>query len=178
MSISSVTSESLQLKLRQLLPSQQGFGTDLSASDTIIPVIDLTAAAEGSSVDKSLVNAVSFSDQTPFTVNASTVVIANTSGFWRIFGMSNLNGNASAVTDNSFTMTDGLSVKTIWQHNYANAVSSTVPSAIQFDFIVWLGSGESISVTSNNALCNVFGSSRNVADTNGRFINPSGFTPS
>ena len=46
MSISTVTSEALQLKLRQLLPSQQGFGTDLSASDTIIPVIDLTRAAD------------------------------------------------------------------------------------------------------------------------------------
>ena len=48
MGISSVTSEALQLKLRQLLPSQQGFGTDLTASNTIVPVIDLTAAAEGS----------------------------------------------------------------------------------------------------------------------------------
>jgi hypothetical protein len=54
MSISTVTSEALQLKLRQLLPSQQGFGTDLSASDTIIPIIDLTAAAEGSDVPEFL----------------------------------------------------------------------------------------------------------------------------
>ena len=66
MSISSVTSEALQLKLRQLLPSQQGFGTDLSASDTIIPVIDLTQAAEGSGLPSYLQTALAFSSITPF----------------------------------------------------------------------------------------------------------------
>ena len=63
MSISTVTSEALQLKLRQLLPSQQGFGTDLSASDTIIPVIDLTRAAEGSDVPESLQTALAYGSQ-------------------------------------------------------------------------------------------------------------------
>ncbi len=67
MGFSSVTSEALQLKLRQLLPSQQGFGTDLSASDTIVPIIDLTAAAEGSDVSESLQQALNFGGATVFT---------------------------------------------------------------------------------------------------------------
>ena len=90
MSISSVTSEALQLKLRQLLPSQQGFGTDLSASDTIIPIVDLTASAEGSDVRPDLQNAIAFGSQTAFSANNNTDVIANSPGFYRIFGVSNV----------------------------------------------------------------------------------------
>ena len=86
MSISTVTSEALQLKLRQLLPSQQGFGTDLSASDTIIPIIDLTQAAEGSDVPQNLQTALAFGSQTVFNTNNATDQIANTTGFYRIVG--------------------------------------------------------------------------------------------
>ena len=75
MPISTVTSEALQLKLRQLLPSQQGFGSDLSASDTIIPIIDLTAAAEGSDVSESLQQALAFGSITAFSENNSLSLI-------------------------------------------------------------------------------------------------------
>ena len=80
MSISTVTSEALQLKLRQLLPSQQGFGTDLSASDTIIPVIDLTSAAEGSDVNETLQSALAFGSQTVFAVANTNADQANSPG--------------------------------------------------------------------------------------------------
>ena len=43
-----ITSEALQATVRRLLPSQQGFGEDLQASNVITPVIDLTPTAEGS----------------------------------------------------------------------------------------------------------------------------------
>ena len=58
--ITSVTSESLQAQIRALLPSQEGFGTDLMAQNVIVPVIDLTAAAEGSTVPQYLQNSVKF----------------------------------------------------------------------------------------------------------------------
>ena len=41
-----VTSEALQSTVRRLLPSQQGFGSDLEATNLIQPVIDLTPTAE------------------------------------------------------------------------------------------------------------------------------------
>jgi len=83
MSISTVTSEALQLKLRQLLPSQQGFGTDLSASDTIIPVIDLTAAAEGSDVPEFLQTAFGIGNGSLFHNTADTQTVINNTGFWK-----------------------------------------------------------------------------------------------
>ena len=42
-----VVSEALEAQIRDLLPSQRGFGEDLQASNVITPIIDLTAAAEG-----------------------------------------------------------------------------------------------------------------------------------
>ena len=87
MSISSVTSEALQLKLRQLLPSQQGFGTDLSASDTIVPIIDLTEAAEGSEVPEFLQTALAYGSQTPFDATNTTTTIVHyriLSGNWHL----------------------------------------------------------------------------------------------
>ena len=170
MSISLVTSEALQLKLRQLLPSQQGFGTDLSASDTIIPVIDLTASAEGSDVRPDLQNALAFGSQTAFDVSNTTTTIVNNPGFFRIFGMANIFGSS----DITFNLTDGASSKQILK--YAGAASQF--SVTPFDFIVFLTAGESLSITSGGANLKVVGSTRQIADANGVLVNPVGFTPS
>jgi len=173
MSISSVTSESLQLKIRQLLPSQQGFGTDLSASDTIIPVIDLTEAAEGSQVRQDLQTALAFGNQTEFEIENSSVTIANSPGFYRIFGVSTMGQGASGPVSR-FQLSDGSTQKTIWRTE-----SSTTPdtTALQFDFLVFLGVSESILGFTNQTGAFLWGSSRQIADTNGVLVNPVGFTP-
>jgi len=176
MTISTVTSEALQLKLRQLLPSQQGFGTDLSASDTIIPVIDLTGAAEGSDVPQNLQTAVAFGSQTAFNITNTTTVISNTTGFYRIFGTASLYMDGSLQGGCSFSMTDGATVTTIW-----SAVSGSTGTAsfnnVPFDFVAFLSAGESISGTSINGAQFLTGSSRQIADVNGNLTNPVGFNP-
>ena len=45
--IINITSEALQATIRRLLPSQQGFGEDLQATNVVQPIIDLTPTAEG-----------------------------------------------------------------------------------------------------------------------------------
>ena len=47
-----INSETLETKVRQLLPSQGGAGAgfDLSATTQIVPIIDLTESAEGSNI--------------------------------------------------------------------------------------------------------------------------------
>ena len=52
--IITVNSEQLQTTIRNLLPSQAGFGSELQASNVITPIIDLTASAEGSSTPEFL----------------------------------------------------------------------------------------------------------------------------
>jgi hypothetical protein len=177
MPITSVTSEALQLKLRQLLPSQQGFGTDLSASDTIIPVIDLTASAEGSDVREDLQKAIAFGSQTAFNVTNTTTVLINTTGFYRIFGVAQNRANSTTTATAQFTMTDGAATKIIWGMTSTTASGTTNGNGIQFDFIAFLGVGESLSATSSSANGFLTGSTRQIADINGTLVQPVGFTP-
>ena len=176
MSISSVTSEALQAKLRQLLPSQQGFGTDLSASDTIIPIIDLTAAAEGSDVSETLQTAFSFGSQTSFDFLNSNGTIANVAGFYRIFGVSSVNGSSSAAVENEIALTDGSTSKAIFKNDLASG-STASGHSVTFDFTVFLTVGESITASSNNSDANLTITVRQVADSNGTLLQPVGFSP-
>lgn len=171
-----VTSEALQAKVRQLLPSQQGFGVDLQASNVIMPVIDLTATAEGSTLPTELQNAIAFGSVTAVAATTGTTTLANTAGFWRIWGDSSIVDNV-AGNNVAFTMTDGLSTKTIWKNiNYGtNGVSQSINQ--QHDFYVWLDSGESISVVCSGTYSQFNGCYRQIADTNGNLVNPSGYNP-
>ncbi len=146
MAISSVTSEALQKKIRELLPSQQGFGSDLSAQDTIVPIIDLTRAAEGSEVPEQLQTALAFGSQTIFNANNATVTIINTTGFYRIFANSSIMSGGF----NKINMTDGSTTKIIWSQGYASS-GGTATLTTNVDLIVFCGVGESVTVDSNNA---------------------------
>ena len=176
MSVTSVTSEALQLKLRQLLPSQQGFGTDLSASDTIIPIIDLTASAEGSDVREDLQKAINFGGITAFEATNGTVTLANTAGFYRVFGMAVSKSAGGSETRTQFDISDGATDKTFWNLIQASTSNTNYVSA-QFDFIVFLATGDSLKATASGADNYAAGSIRQVADTNGVLTQPVGFTP-
>jgi hypothetical protein len=173
MSISSVTSEALQLKLRQLLPSQQGFGTDLSASDTIIPIIDLTAAAEGSDVPQFLQTALNFGG----SVFDGTGNIATTPGFYRVVGTATLDTSTTSQKIASITITDGVTTKALWSLATATGGSNNRPYSEDFDLVFFLVAGETLAVA-NDSLCRIAGSVRQVADINGTLVQPTGFSPS
>lgn len=175
MSISTVTSEALQLKLRQLLPSQQGFGTDLSASDTIIPIIDLTASAEGSDVRADLQSAIAFGSNTAFDAQGGTVTIANNAGFTKIQGISNIRSTNNRET-NTISITDGSTTKILFEHTFADSDGQYIDSAT-FEFTVFLRSGDSISAVTDSTNNSLNGSSRQIADVNGVLVQPVGFTP-
>ena len=168
-----IVNSGLEAQVAALLPSVAGYGGNLRSTNTIIPVVDLTAAAEGSNVPESLQMALAFGSQTGFIATNTTTVVANTPGFWRIFGTSAMKTSGSVQT-NSFTMTDGLSVKTIWGMRMGSgSVENYVDT--QFDFIVFLDAGESISAVSSNANNHIVGSSRQVATKDGTLVTPSGF---
>lgn len=179
--ISSVTSESLQAEVRRLLPSQQGFGADLQATNVIVPIVDLTAAAEGSSVPRQLQEAQAFVSQTAFDINNATTTIVNTAGFYRVQGVANILGAGTTVSAITINMSDGLSTKQLYE--YTAIVSSSSVGSITFansndvDITVFLRSGDSLSATSTNTFATFAGSVRQIADVNGNLVNPSGFTP-
>jgi hypothetical protein len=176
MSISTVTSEALQLKLRQLLPSQQGFGTDLSASDTIIPIIDLTSAAEGSDVPQYLQQALAFGSQTSFNVVNATAALANTPGFYRVVGSAYGTASSGDNCVANFTLTDGSSSKVAWQLDIF-AQGSIENAYLSFDLVFFLTAGETLQAISGYTGMNITGSVRQVADSNGTLVQPTGFDP-
>jgi hypothetical protein len=171
-----VTSESLEAQIRDLLPSQSGFSEDLQATNVITPIIDLTSVAEGDVLGTNLQTAIAFGSQTAFTANNNTVALANSPGFWRIFGFSyGWFASPTGFSTNSFTMTDGLSTKTVWAQNIYGNASNPGTNGSEFDFVVFLAAGESISAVSSSVSFLMQGSYRQIADVNGNLVNPSGF---
>ena len=167
-----VKSDSLESKVRQLLPSQGGLGQgfDLSASTQIIPIIDLTESAEGSDVRQDLQTALSFNSCTAFSVNNTTTTIVNNTGYFRIFGQISL---ASASTESavSFILNDGATDKVIYKITTNNVTSGDFVGNF-FDFTVFLNAGDSLKVLSANATSNCIGNTRQIADVTGELVNP------
>lgn len=174
--ITSVTSESLQSEIRRLLPSQKGFTADLQATNVIVPIVDLTAAAEGSAVPQQLQEAQAFGSQTSFRALNNTVTIVNSAGFYKIQGIATVYQTNAAV-DLTVDLSDGLATKTIYEFNNLGISNQSIISTINLDFIVFLRSGDSLTATSSSTLALYAGSSRQIADVNGNLVQPSGFTP-
>lgn len=176
--IINITSEALQATIRRLLPSQQGFGEDLQASNVIQPIIDLTPTAEGSVLPAYLQTALAFDSQTSFEAENSTVVLANSPGFYRIFGAAVARDVGSSLRSEArITMTDGLSTKTVWENVVTGITASTTfgISALNIDVTVFLQAGESVSAVSNAGNTVLSGSVRQVATVTGELVNPSGY---
>jgi len=167
-----VNSEALQTQIRDLLPSQNGFGSELQATNVITPIIDLTAAAEGSGLPVNLQTALAFGSQTAFNVSNTTTSLASSPGFYRIFGTLSIR-NAAAFQNPHFSMTDGVTTKIVWGCQQTTATD--VNHVVNFDFNVWLASGESISAVSDNTLSVFIGSTRQIADSAGTLVQPSGY---
>ena len=171
--IITVNSEALQTQIRDLLPSQNGFGSELQASNVITPIIDLTAAAEGSGLGTNLQTALAFGSITAFDIAATTTTLANSTGFWRFFGVSTLTGSSSLAVSTNFDITDGSTSKQIWQHQ--NGAVAGTGSAVNFDFVVFLRAGDSVSGTSNSTIAPLTGTFRQLATGDGTLVNPVGF---
>jgi len=173
--ITSVTSEALQAQIRSLLPSQQGFGEDLQASNVIVPVIDLTSTAEGSSLPQYLQTAINFGGATAFDANNSTATLANVAGFYRVTAGVVCKRDGSATVQGSFKMNDGATTKVVWALEMRNTSGEGFVSA-NVDYTFYLRSGDTLTAVSDNANVRMIGSVRQVADVNGNLVNPTGFT--
>lgn len=174
--ITNVTSEALQATLRRLLPSQQGFGEDLQASNVITPVIDLTASAEGSALPIELSTALAFGNATAFSINAGTADVISGTGFWRLVGVLDCAYDGNNTTSSINIIDSTPTTQTVWQYRIATGVSGNHLIAINIDLILFLNSGEKISITAGTD-SGISGSVRQVADINGNIINPVGYNP-
>ena len=169
-----ITSEALQATVRRLLPSQQGFGDDLQATNLITPIIDLTPTAEGSSLPDYLQRAINYVDANTFSVFNTTSTIINTPGFWQINGSISHNFGAG-VGNASIEINDGSTDKTLFDF------SEAVPSSYSEIFmkyidcpIILVRTGDSVKITAGSSTF-VAGSCRQIADLNGNLNDPTGY---
>ena len=169
-----IKSTVLEDKINELLPAQGGYepGVDLSASTQIIPVVDLTEAASGSTLRQDLQSSFSHDVTTAHSVVAtSNSTLQNTTGYWRIFGNTSVTDNANGEYV-AFNLFDGTTRKQIWKmNNYGtNGASQSVQQYL--DFIVCLEAGDSIEVDCNGTYASFFGASRQIASIAGVLTNP------
>ena len=162
-----INSEPLQTKIRQTLPSQggAGAGVDLSASTTIIPIIDLTETAEGSTVRQDLRRSANYTDITSFNVANQTTTILNTTGWFNIRGGFTCTKETSGTDNLTIALTDGVTPKTIFGLQFPNfGIAQVLIQDISLD--IFLGAGESCTVTAGSQT--VFnGYTKQIADING-----------
>ena len=174
--ITSVTSESLQAQIRNLLPSQEGFGTDLMAQNVIVPVVDLTAAAEGTSTPVDLQQAWSFGAITNLEVRNATGTIVNNAGFWKVFASLDYRTFSSGAEKEALIfIDDGSTTKDIAVSRFLIGNGSTNQQT--FEFVVFLRSGDSLKATSPDTEYVYNFTAIQIADINGNLILPSGFSP-
>lgn len=172
--IITVNSEALQTQIRDLLPSQNGFGSELQASNVITPIIDLTAAAEGSGLPDYLQTALAFGSQTTFLTSNASDTLANSPGFYRVVGTSTVEQTGGS-TLTKFIMDDGLAAKDVWQHNVAGSVSADSVSTVNFDLVFFLRAGDTFSSNSSATSARLSGSFRQIATGDGTLVQPVGF---
>tara|TARA_Y100001938_G_scaffold132026_1_gene189873 strand:- start:501 stop:1028 length:528 start_codon:yes stop_codon:yes gene_type:complete len=169
-----IKSQDIEDKINQLLPSQGGFqaGVDFSASTMVIPIVDLTETAEGSSLRQDLQTAVSHNSATTFNVSNTTSTVLNTTGYYRLVGTIRLRTGSGSAEAVEFIISDGTTDKTI---NGLTVTATSVTSAIvseSYDFVFKLEAGDSFIVKSSYSAGNAIGSVRQIADVNGNLINP------
>lgn len=172
--IITVNSETLQTQVRDLLPSQNGFGSELQASNVITPIIDLTRAAEGSTVPEILQTAIAFGSITSYNVVNTNTDIANAVGFYRVFGLANVMA-LSTASGASFRLVNGATTKVVWEITPTSTSTNNSITSVIYDFVVFLAPSDVLNVLSDNTGSSMVGCIRQIADSEGKLLPPSGF---
>lgn len=149
------------------------------AQNVIVPIIDLTASAAGSTVPQNLQTAWGFETQHNTINNQTTTLIIN-SGFWQV----NLNYidenvlNTSTAALGRLFLDDGTSEKTIWQVSAVNTATGNESRGFSNGkFVVYLRAGDSLKGFSSSTRSSLDVWYRQIADVNGVLVNPVGFNP-
>tara|TARA_R100000655_G_C2962076_1_gene189064 strand:- start:355 stop:870 length:516 start_codon:yes stop_codon:yes gene_type:complete len=165
-----INDQTLENKVRELLPSQggKGAGFDLSASTQIIPIVDLTESAEGSNVRQDLQTAFSFDNTNEFEVsNTNSDIITNT-GYYRVIGCANIVTSTSANSQVRFRLGDGATEKSIYNY-FTTATSSVLLFKEPFDFTIFIDAGDKLVCTAS-ANCFAIGAFRQIATIDGTLV--------
>ena len=161
-----IVNPTLESTIAQLLPSVAGYGGNLRSTNTIIPIVDVTGAAEGTQLRADLQSALSFDNVTAFDVRNQTTQLLGSPGYYRIFGNVNSATSNSVVYTGTINLSDGISTKKIIEFSTSqDGALNTMQTP--FDFVVFLDASQTLSVTSSGTLLEFVGCTRQIADIDG-----------
>ena len=165
-----IKSQDIEDKINQLLPSQGGFqpGVDFSASTMVIPIVDLTETAEGSSLRQDLQRSFSFTSSTVTITSNATNTLVNTTGYYRVFYSYVSTGSPGQAI---LILNDGTTDKFIVRLESNLSGSSYYGAPLTGETDVFLRAGDSLKAFSN-AGTSFYTTTRQIADINGNLINP------
>jgi len=176
-----IVSETLQSQFRTTFPSQITSGRDLHVSDVIIPIVDFSTVATGSTLSTELNNAIDYSMGNYSVTSASSSSIITTTGFFRVVGSIGLVGANTGSTNGGviFEMNDGTTDKIVFQQKVIGGVGDATPNSpfMQlYDFICYIHTNHSLKVKVIDSTRNIAaGTTRQVADINGNATKPLNF---
>lgn len=179
---SRVTSEALEKKFRDTFTSQGGaeLVDDLYASGVVVPVVDFTAAAQGSELPEFLQTALDFATTVTNRTTNGTSTITSTPGFYSLYINYCVALRGVQAVDYALQIFDGATIKQIWQVGQGNSTTNEDDVYSTDRLVVYVRSGDSLNITAASSGVNGFISitSRQIADVSGNLINPLGFVSS
>lgn len=167
--------EAIEEDLNTNFPSQGQGNPPLyySLSEVVVPTYSINNVTEGSTLPENLQTAWDFSTGAATCAN-TTVTLINNTGFWKVD--LTLSNNINSAAEASVRINDGLATKIIWRAKQTGSSSSQGIAIDSETFFVYLRSGDSLELISNNPNYILAASYRQVADINGNLVNPLGFS--
>jgi hypothetical protein len=171
-----IVSPTLQQDFRTTFPSQVSSGRDLHVSDVIVPIVDFSSTATGSTLAENLNNAIDYSISAG-AVNNTTTTIINTTGFWRVYGYVNIVGTGQA-RNCYIKMNDGTTTKNVFIFQGVNAGGIDIQTALIYDKTFYIHTNHSLILESDNNQATITYACRQIADINGTATVPLNYTAS
>lgn len=167
--------EAIEEDLNTNFPSQGQGNPPLyySLSEVVVPTYSINSVAEGSGLGENLQTAWDFST-THLQAENGTQTLANVSGFYRC-AVTVSYTNAAGPGNVTLAINDGLGDKIIWRV-YEIGSGSTNFLNPQYEAVIWLRSGDSLTLNSSAAGVLADGSARQIADATGNLVNPLGYS--
>jgi len=176
-----IRSEQIEAQYRRLLPAQAGneTTTDLLASDVIIPVVNITGAAEGQALRQDLQRSFDSSSATAaFNGKNAAQTWITTAGFWNVRIVISINPSVAGA-ESTTSVYDGATSSFVFSTGPSFGGGTSVEEYINSEeFVVFLRPGDSLRTVHPSATADVVTTVtyRQIADLYGNLTQPTGFT--
>jgi len=170
-----IRSEQIEAQYRRLLPAQAGneITTDLLASDTIIPVVNITGAAEGQALREDLQRAADGASSAGALVGTGFYDWISSPGFWLIKGVIQIAPHVASSESATFITSTPSSF--VFSTGPAIGIGTAILEYVQIpETVVFLRPGESLRTNHTGTVVTTL-QYRQIADLYGNLTNPLGF---